>query len=741
MPSDAQILDRVREIKRKSQYLRYGFERDIFRNLLFKQGHQWVVWDGTTRRFRQKKLKSWVPMPVTNKFAELLDALASLILRVDPPMQWRCLDDQDEVKKSIAETATAALERARDRVHFANLRQELATWLVYSGNGFLVNSYDPTGGHTYKIPLHECHECHNVNMPVSFEDGCEQCGSQNHNVQLKNGVPQEQELTGGAEFTEVATPFEMFMDFSITQWHMQPEALRVKTRQLPYFAERYGAKGKKVQSSGSSTLGEFYAASMAYMSSGAGISPAATIAQKMPTAAEECYWVKPCNDFKDGLYLICAGDVILEKGTLSCKNHLGERFIPVQHIVFDPILGSAMGKTVANDLAPKQKQRNELESLIQLITMRMANPVWIVPYGTDVEGFSGQPGALLKAIQLSPNASGEPKRLPGENVPSSVMQWLDKIDSDLESLASMFDALKGEAPPGITAGYAIQLLIERGQSRWGPLFQRWETGWMDWAANITAYQRAYMPADELLMILGPHGTWEVQKFKEDDFSVINLHVEPNSAKPTSAITQQAILDNLLGKGLIDTTDPHNKSEILRMVGMSKFDNQSDWDMKDAAREEQAFLDITKVFDLAAANQRIQQLQMVNPEAAQMEAQKVQAIATQGALRFRPQIDNNVIHLWSHKKFAKTDAFLKLPAEWQAVFITHIEQTAMQILQENQQMAMLGAPQQGGPPGKPSPGASGKPPAPQSEKPGELAASPKGGHAQMPAMSAGVPGGS
>jgi len=739
--TDAELVSEVQQELNRSKHLRFAFERDWYGNLLFKQGHQWIVWDETGRRFRQKKLKPWIPQPVTNRFASTLDALVSLMLRVQPDMQWRSDDPNNESLKSVAETATKLVSRVKDMTHFNLWRQTLAGWLTYTGNAYLVNYYDQEGGIPIEVPIYRCKQCGNEDLPTGFEEGCQECGGNEHEYSMDSstGAPKQVQFTGGSVRTEVASPFEVFMDFSVTEWHRQPYIIRVKDRTLEYFKTRYGKRGEKVEAGGTSTLGEFYSSSLAYMASGPGINPSAGQVHRRPGNAEVWYVRRPDDTYPDGLTAVIAGNELLEKNEELPEDHAGNHFLPVTQFIFDPIPGSAVGKTVASDLRPKQKQRNELESLIQLITMRMANPVWIIPYGTDVEGFSGQPGAVLKAIQLSPNASSNPQRLPGENVPSSVMQWLEKIDNDMEEMASVFDVLKGQAPAGITAGYAIQLLIERGQSRWGPLFQRWENGMVMWAQQVTALCKEYMPAEQLRSILGEHGEWEVGKFKEESMAGLNLTVEAGSAKPQSALSEQAMVDQLIGQGLIDPSDPQVKAEILRSVGMGKYDNLADWDMKDASREEEAFYKIAIAYDLAEISQQVQAMAQspgADPQRVQSAVMQVQTLA-QGGVRYREQIDNHMIHLWAHKRFAKTDKFLKLSPEWQAVWLQHITQHAMRIQQEAMIQAGAGMmpPPPGAaggptPPGKPA----GSPPGqaqPGGGPPEQVGASPQGGHINNP----------
>lgn len=736
--TDQELIAEIQDELKRSRYLRFAFERDWYGNLLFKQGHQWIVWDETGRRFRQKKIKPWIPQPVTNRFASTLDAIVALMLRVQPEMQWTSKDTNNESLKSVAETSTQLLSNIKDMTYFPLWRQQLAGWLTYTGNAYLVNHYDQEGGMPINVPIYRCKQCQAKDLPTGFEDGCQQCGSREYEYEIdqNTGTPQEVQFTGGSIRTEIASPFEMFYDFSCTEWYRMPTVTRVKDRTLEYFKLRYGTKGDLVQAGGHVTLGEFYSSSLAYMASGSGINPTSGQVSKRPGNAEVCYYRAPDDRYPEGLYATIAGDILLEKKEGLPKDHAGNHFIPVTQFVFDPIPGSAVGKTVASDLRPKQKQRNELESLIQLITMRMANPVWIIPYGTDVEGFSGQPGAVLKAIQLSPNASSNPQRLPGENVPSSVMAWLDKIDNDLEEMASIFDVLKGQAPAGVTAGYAIQLLIERGQSRWGPLFQRWENGFVMWAKQVTALAKEYMPAEQILTILGEHADWDVKKFKEESMAGLNLTVEAGSTKPQSALAEQALVEQLIQQGLIDPTDPSIKAEILRSVGMSKYDHLSDWDMKDASREEEAFMKIAMQYNLGEMIQKVQGQQQaaqmgqpVDPQQIAQGMQQVQMIAQAGT-RFRPTIDNHQIHLWAHKRFAKTDRFMKLSPEWQAAWMQHLELHAQRMMEESMQMAMAG------PQGMPPPGGGKEPPKgkPQPSQPGamqpggdQLAASPQGGH--------------
>ena len=126
-----------------------------------------------------------------------------------------------------------------------------------------------------------------------------------------------------------------------------------------------------------------------------------------------------------------------------------------------------------------------------------------------------------------------------------------------------------------------------------------------------------MPEVQLRSLLGDHGDWELGKFKSEDISGFKINVEAGSLRPRSALTEQAQVEQAIERGLINPMDPYIKSELLRNMGLSRYDLQTDWDLKDAAREEESFVQITAI----------------------SEVPDEQLVA--GALRFRPLIDNHL----------------------------------------------------------------------------------------------------
>src|SRR6266581_2927539 len=87
--SPAPGVDPYKNIKAVSQFmsdryrawsrLRYVFERDQYRNILYFAGNQWVVYDKSSRQYTKRNLPGWFPRQITNKFAEKAnDIIASV---------------------------------------------------------------------------------------------------------------------------------------------------------------------------------------------------------------------------------------------------------------------------------------------------------------------------------------------------------------------------------------------------------------------------------------------------------------------------------------------------------------------------------------------------------------------------------------------------------------------------------------------------------------------------------------
>ena len=584
------------------------------RNILYYSGKQWIKQSAEgSYRWRKKKLDPRIPTPYTNIFGSTVDALTSLFARIIPSFTFSPSTIRDEDKIS-AEVCRQLYPFIYEETGVEGLRHNLAKVVALTGNSFLYNAKNTEdvslGYSDYEV--FKCPKCEKIYR----ENGeCENCES--------SLVAEKKSFPKGKLITELCFPWEIHIypfGEGIGSW-----LIREKLRDKDWVESSYG----KVNGSflDSSTLRYFTTLSSNLLSG-------SNLINNDVVVWEE--WELPCKDYPDGLYVCIVGNEIKEVRALPNKRSNNLCYIPFVKFGFEGLLNSAWCKTVANDFAVKQQQRNEIESLIQLIFTTTASPKWLKPEGANVSKISGVPG---EEITYSPLAGAKPERIPGVPPSPILVMFLDKIDKDFEEISATFDILKGDRPPGLRAGYALQVLYERGYSRFAPIFKLWENSWADWMTQQIEIFKSYVKDERSFVIENRVGTWEAKTFKGGDISGnIAVIVESGSGSPKSQILERLLLKDLIGLGLVDIKGMQERLKVLDIFGMRHLAATLDTDVKDALKEQDAFL----------------------------------KSGVEG-LRFEEIIDNHAIHLEVHKAFVKGDDFVKLDESEQFIFKSHIRQ--------------------------------------------------------------------
>jgi hypothetical protein len=200
----------------------------------------------------------------------------------------------------------------------------------------------------------------------------------------------------------------------------------------------------------------------------------------------------------------------------------------------------------------------------------------------------------------------------------------------MEQLAGSCGVAHGEAPPGVTAGSALALLAEKQQNKVAPQVRQWELGWEEVARQQMFIFREYGFDEHTFVLAGTDRQWEMEKFSMADLSGrFNCRVETGSALPKSAAQMRATIEGELNLGLLDVSNPGVRRKIHTHMGTQELEDAIDIDLRDAERENDRYMRLTKGEDGGR----------------------------EPALR--PQIDNHVAHMEEHIKLAKTDEFIAL----------------------------------------------------------------------------------
>ncbi|HCV42396.1 MAG TPA: hypothetical protein DGH68_02860, partial [Bacteroidetes bacterium] len=406
-----------------------------------------------------------------------------------------------------------------------------------------------------------------------------------------------EELANGKLNIEIFSPFEVMMDLEGRSWKDIP-MLNVRRRyDIDLVRRKYNRFDLEPDNNSNvgGAIGLNLLRAIAYAAGnavyGTGIASGRSLGDDQSITLDQL-WVRPCSDYPEGLVAVFANNEIVNEDTIKdgipYHDRSGKPLWPWHIDKFDHVPGRTFGRTPLDDVAPKSEQRNKIESLIQLIITRSANPVWLIAKNTGVTQITGEPGQQIEG-NWAMNPQLKPERVAGENIPTSVIAWLEKTDKDIDELAGIFEVLKGSAPAGVTAGTALRLLLERAQTRFTPVATYGEKVWQDVCRDLLCMAQEFWTDDRISKIQGPGNTWEIIQFSKADLQGdIDVIVEAMSSLPKSIVGEQALIQDLVTMQVINPQDPETQYKILERFGCTDLLGDTDENIKQAQRENYDF---------------------------------------------------------------------------------------------------------------------------------------------------------
>lgn len=723
------IRDRIKKSIDDPSKSRWYFDRLWFSAILYYVGNQWITWDTRSRQFREKKLRKYVPKPVNNRFASTLDTIVAAVQSVKvKPSAWPATDDVEDI--AAADVADRVIPIIDEEIDSELVREMLANWVVLTADAFAFPHYDKqdTKLGTRIIQSERCQECQVVSQPIAIQQAggvCPACGLPSTTIPAEDesGVPVGKEYPVGRMKTDVLGPFQVFFELDIENISDLRKFTFFKTYATSRVKEVWPETSKDVgpDRQNITKLGQYYFDALHYATAdtnsssfkGRGERTTLYFTIEMPSA-----------DYPEGLTSVMASnETILEAGPtpffIEEQETSGQikkiYFNPLVHFAYRRVPGRVYSKSPSFDLLPKQDQLNRLESLIEMIVMKGVYNSWILPTGSSISQIIGEPA---QHIRYTPAGTGgaKPEIVSGQAVQGGLLEWRAAILADFEDLGGTFDALKGNVPRGVSAGYAIQLLTERGYGRFGPVYANWERGWTELYKKLLMIFRQYVTEDRIHKIKGDTGEWEIEKFKGSSLTGgVDLRIEGGAARPRSKLAEQALIETLAQLGVLDPHDQNQKYILAEMFGVSHVLGSVGEDRRVAASEWNSFTTqaVPVYLNAQQARQELLRSQPLQASAGvPAQAGQPQALAPSSALPPTPNevpgmpivrlvVDNHQVHIIDHQRQAKTDVFNKLPQEIQLIWEQHIKDHMMAVQQlMMQQQGLAGAPPRPSAPGLP-----------------------------------------
>lgn len=675
---DKDLISFVLDVKESLGKQRWLYEREWYRNVLFYLGQQWITYEETFRRWRTRNLPRWVPLPVTNRLSSTANVIRSSVAQIVPAFT---ATPTQENERSILSSAAADkyLDVIMQESGFRSARRRLASWVTLTGNGFLLTQFDtsPETG-TLFIPGEKCAQCGTQIPPNEIPENmmCPNCGS----ADLKEDPSIGLQVPQGRIRVSALSPFEVYVNPQIQEMEDQPMVLQIETKNIHAVKQMYGKAAEDVEGDQEYETGQHYLHALSYMTqTGYGTGVATGKKVDDPTESVTLYklYCKTHENYPYGIYIVMTGDQhILEKISpypFKFKN-TQKAFCPIVHVRYDDVPGRFWAKTPIDDLVPKQRQRNELESLYQVIIMRCANPVWVMPSGVQSTPITGDPGIV---IRYSGQGGLKPERLPGMDAPVSVIKFIEQIDQDFEEIANTFAVMKGKNPGSVRAASAIQMLLERGFGRYGSVFDNLEDAYENWAIQALELwkQKAVFP--RVQAVAKAAGSWQFMEFLGSDIGEVDIRVEAGSTRPRSQASRQMLVGQALQWGLLNSNDPEQKMKVFEEMGMTHLLPGAEADTKVVAEENARYM--------TWAQQAVAALSDGETDPAVALPVLISSFPVKGS----PIIDHHPTHVVHHRRLCLTDAFRSLPEILQQMMIQHIVQEHLVYMFQEAAMGNMG----------------------------------------------------
>lgn len=337
---------------------------------------------------------------------------------------------------------------------------------------------------------------------------------------------------------------------------------------ISFVKERYGDRADKVSSLAGSTAGRNYERIVRSMGQSLGIrSPGADwtggkagdLPDKEVTMLTE-YWEHPNDSLKEGRLIVVAGDQLLyPRVDLGDKEGLPQGFVPIVPLYDERRPFDWGGRGVVEDIIPPQKVINrQWESELEQ-QMRDGVGQWIM---WGIPGLSNQITNMSGAHIEIPTTTAVANRSIGDvvsKVPPSGFnpsRWrlIEEAKSAIFDIAAYHEIQRGQVPPGVDSGIAVQYLQEAENAQLADPAENLKSTLLQWAVHQGKMAEwGYGEEEERFLPVHRQDLgFLVESVKGKDLpDMDDIDVTLDGFRPTSQASMRAEVKEAMQQGWID----------------------------------------------------------------------------------------------------------------------------------------------------------------------------------------------
>lgn len=403
-------------------------------NANFLVGNQYCDFNPYSHEIEQlEPVYDWLERETFNQIAPLIDTRIANLKKINYRMKVKPRTNElDDWAK--AETSTTILQYLQTSSDFDTKKNTAIHWNELTGNCFWLSWWDKDKGEKYATET----------ITEIGEEGVE-------------SKREKAYYQGDLEYGLI-TPYELYPESMFKQGIESQRSIileQVKTKEEIY--DLYGIKVK------GSTVNTF---ELTPIASGGGFGYENTTMTLGTHTVDDAakvitYFEKPTKHRPNGKMVI-----IVDEEHLVYYGDLPYSHIPITQMICREVPGQFFGKSVIEDLIPRQRAYNNCLNRIHEYIKRVAlQSYWVEDGSIDIEEFQ-EDGAAPGAILVYRRGNQPPTPIQNGNLPSEIMQERYNLKSDMEYVAGVSQLMmNGATPSGVTSGTAIENLVDIDNTR------------------------------------------------------------------------------------------------------------------------------------------------------------------------------------------------------------------------------------------------------------------------------------
>jgi hypothetical protein len=561
---------------------RFSFERQWYLNMAFYFGRQYAQWvtsaldntpyitEASYSKLYEPAVPPWRVRLICNKIRPIIRGELAKVTK-EKPRGFILPASTDDDDLAGARAGESIHEFLWNDIKMNKMVRRSVFWMLLCGTAYIKDWYEPNTPDSGGIKGKICAE------PVTAFHLC---------------IPdlQEEELEN------------------------QPYVIHSMAKDADWVKQNYGKDVKPDSSATSGILEQKFMVALGVQSQ--------TSTKRYVSVREA--WIKPNAKYKDGLFVVWAGNTLLYSNEGWPYAHKEYPFTKFDHIP----TGRFYGESSIVDLLPLQKEYNRTRSQIIEAKNRMSKPQLVAARGSiDANKVTSEPGLIIFYQPGFP----KPEGLPLQNLPSYVVDEIQRIQVDMNDIASQHEISKGQTPPGVSAATAISFLQEQDDSKLSTTIASLEEGVERLGRHFLSHVHQFWSAERTIRVTGLNGQFEAYQFSKSSLNGnIDFKIEAGSAAPVSRAAKQAFIMELMKAGYI----PPDRG--------------------------------LKYLDMAEVGKLYQEMQLANRQ-AQRENLKLCAGEQFGANNY----DKHDVHIPEHDNYRMTEAFESQSDEVKTSFEDHV----------------------------------------------------------------------